>query len=98
MSSLIGALMLVGLKGSHANAAYLSSPDGELHLRVESARENNRACRQAILRRPPAERIRPENWECPFSLRALEEVEVAALIGLQDVFHVELGVAATRSD
>ena len=29
--------MLVGLKGSDANAACLSSPDGELHLRVESA-------------------------------------------------------------
>jgi hypothetical protein len=29
--------MLVGLKGTDANAACLSSPDGELHLRVESA-------------------------------------------------------------
>ena len=29
--------MLAGLKGSDANAACLSSPDGELHLRVESA-------------------------------------------------------------
>jgi hypothetical protein len=29
--------MLVGLKGSDANAACRSSPDGELHLRVESA-------------------------------------------------------------
>ena len=29
--------MLVGLKGSDANAACLSSPDGELHLQVESA-------------------------------------------------------------
>jgi hypothetical protein len=46
---------------SRLQISYLSSPDGELHLRVESARENNRACRQAILRRPPAERIRPEN-------------------------------------
>ena len=73
-------------------------PTGSCTYELNSARENNRACRQAILRRPPAERIRPENWECPFSLRALEEVEVAALVGLQDVFHVELGVAATRID
>jgi hypothetical protein len=34
---------------SRLQISYLSSPDGELHLRVESARENNRACRQAIL-------------------------------------------------
>ncbi len=27
--------MLVGLKGTESNAACLSSPDGELHLRVE---------------------------------------------------------------
>ena len=31
-------LMLVGLKGTEFNAACLSSPDGELHLRVESAK------------------------------------------------------------
>jgi hypothetical protein len=29
--------MLVGLKGTEFNAACLSSPDGELHLQVESA-------------------------------------------------------------
>ena len=29
--------MLAGLKGTESNAACLSSPDGELHLRVESA-------------------------------------------------------------
>jgi len=30
-------LMLAGLKGTESNAVCLSSPDGELHLRVESA-------------------------------------------------------------
>ena len=30
-------LMLAGLKGTESNATCLSSPDGELHLRVESA-------------------------------------------------------------
>jgi tRNA(fMet)-specific endonuclease VapC len=29
--------LLAGLKGTESNAACLSSPDGELHLRVESA-------------------------------------------------------------
>ena len=33
--------MLAGLKGSDAAAACLSSPDGELHLRVESAAKYN---------------------------------------------------------
>ena len=30
-------LLLAGLKGTESNVACLSSPDGELHLRVESA-------------------------------------------------------------
>jgi hypothetical protein len=33
----LGALLLVGSKGTESNAACLSSPGGELHLRVESA-------------------------------------------------------------
>ena len=36
-----GLCGLVGSLGNDANAACLSSPDGELHLRVESANKMN---------------------------------------------------------
>jgi len=41
--------LLAGLKGTESNAACLSSPDGELHLRVESAMDKRSTAKEVFL-------------------------------------------------